>query len=70
MTEERRMVKLKTRSDVNPLCPDCGCNQSSVTNTYHLAGGRIRRRRVCDHCQNPFFTTQGEEKLENSYRRQ
>lgn len=66
---ERRMVNLKTRSEINPTCPDCGCNQSSVSHTYTLTGGRKRRRRVCDNCSNPFFTIQSAEKPENSYTR-
>lgn len=67
MTEEkRRDVKMATNCNAagRPECPDCGCPQSQVINTYNLADGRKRRRRACDHCQNVFYTLQEAEAVE------
>lgn len=61
---DRRTIEIKSISDADPCCPECGCNRSDVTHTYTLADGRKRRRRVCDHCGLPFHTTQEREQTE------
>lgn len=44
-------------------CPRCGCEHSSVTNTWNQSYkfsekkfNRIRRRRVCRYCKLPFIS--------------
>ena len=53
-------------------CPFCECRSSKVTHTYPPGKDRdgktipfIRRRRVCDDCQLPFFTRQASEERED-----
>ena len=49
-------------------CPSCGCRHSETTHVYRLAafvGGqqvvRIRRRRVCRHCGESFYSQEESE---------
>ena len=62
----RRDVKLPTNTDRQgyPVCPDCGCQDSELINTYKLSDGRKRRRRICDNCRNPFYTIQQPEEVQ------
>lgn len=43
-------------SDRGVPCPKCRSTYSRVRNTYRLASGAIRRRRVCQSCSRSFFT--------------
>ena len=39
-------------------CPECGCDQSEVTNSKPHEDGYIRRRRVCCRCKRRFSTVE------------
>ena len=47
-----------------PTCPECGCTDTRVENSYPFKEGLKRRRRVCNHCQLPFHTIQPAEMTE------
>lgn len=63
----RRDVDFPSNLNVSgdPICPGCGCNASTVLNTYPWKDGIRRRRRQCDHCLEPFFTKQKAEECED-----
>jgi transcriptional regulator NrdR family protein len=37
-------------------CPNCGCRHFFTTHTEPLRDGRIRRRKVCRHCDRKMVT--------------
>ena len=37
-------------------CPKCGCRHFHTTHTEPLRDGRIRRRKVCRHCNRKIVT--------------
>lgn len=39
-------------------CPECGCDQSEVTNSKPHEDGYIRRRRACCRCKRRFSTVE------------
>jgi hypothetical protein len=41
-----------------PPCPECGCRDFRVINTWYNADGTIRRLRKCRHCGRPFHSSE------------
>lgn len=44
------------QQEEGPTCKECGCRHHYTSDLARLAGGRIRRRRVCRHCGHAFTT--------------
>ena len=63
---EPREVNLPTNVDDEgyPRCPACGFDDSEVTHTYPWRKGKRVRRRVCEHCGEPYTTVQTAEQLD------
>jgi hypothetical protein len=68
-TAHRTEFKVRTNcdSDWTPICPECGCTDSDVANSYEPVNGKRRRRRICNNslCRLPFFTCQPAEIVED-----
>ncbi len=47
---------VETDTDPGMRCPNCASAWSHVTHSRPLPSGRIRRYRVCHHCQTKFTT--------------
>jgi hypothetical protein len=46
------------QTDKGVRCPKCWCPWLRVLYTRPLVGGKIRRCRICNHCECRFYTTE------------